>query len=156
MTKEGWQLVFVMLIFALILAGLTPSHPMFPRYSVVVGTVPLPPAKPLPCLLYRGWSYPKTLEGVASWYGHREEGNRTASGEVFYRVGWTAATRCFPLGVFAKVTNLENGRWCLVWLNDRGPYINGRILDVSEAVAKHLRMHRQGLTKVQVKVVLNI
>lgn len=150
MTKEGQRFSIVIPCCVLISLGITLFFSPGPPVAVV-GITPLPASQPSPFFLHKGCLYPKVLEGTASWYGHMEEGNKTANGEVFYRAGFTAATNSLPMGVFAKVTNLENGRWCLVWINDRGPFIKGRILDVSEAVAKHLRMHHRGLSKVRIK-----
>jgi rare lipoprotein A (peptidoglycan hydrolase) len=128
---------------------------------VVLGTIVpkltptlLPAARTLPLWTHGGGYYPMTITGTASWYGHREEGNRTASGEVFRREGFTAACNLLPLGTYAVVTNVQNGRRTIVLINDRGPFIDGRIIDVSEGVARHLGMHGKGLERVEVRVIL--
>src|SRR5688500_11069556 len=76
--------------------------------------------------------------GVASWYGPGFHGKRTASGERFDQNDLTAAHRKLPLGSEVKVTNLENGRSIIVAINDRGPYIKGRVIDLSKAAARRL------------------
>jgi rare lipoprotein A len=92
-------------------------------------------------------------EGVASWYGDIEQGRKTASGEIFDRAGYTAASRLLPLGSFVIVENLSNNNKVVVKVNDRGPYIDGRLIDVSEAAAKLLGFHKKGIEKVRVTVI---
>lgn len=87
--------------------------------------------------------------GIASWYG---EPQRTASGERFNPNHLTAAHRRLPLGTRVRVTNLANNRSTVVRINDRGPYIKGRILDLSTAAARELAMINSGLAKVRVEV----
>lgn len=91
--------------------------------------------------------------GVASWYGEERQGNLTANGEVFDMNGLTAAHRDFPMGTKVKVTNLLNRKSVTLRINDRGPGIRGRIIDVSMAAAKSLGFLRSGLVTVQVEVV---
>ena len=91
--------------------------------------------------------------GVASYYGEKFHGRKTANGEVFNMYKLTAAHRVLPLGTIAKVTNLENGRWVVVKVNDRGPFIEGRILDLSFAAALELEMVKQGTAKVMIEIV---
>lgn len=88
--------------------------------------------------------------GTASYYGPGFHGRRTASGERFDRNAPTAAHRTLPLGTVARVTNLENGESETVTINDRGPYVGGRVIDVSEGVADRLGMRREGTAPVQV------
>jgi rare lipoprotein A len=90
--------------------------------------------------------------GVASWYGPGFQHRLTANGEVFRREKLTAASPSLPLPCIVKVTNLKNGRWLVVRVNDRGPYSSGRVLDVSERVASLLGFHDQGLAKVRIEV----
>ena len=91
--------------------------------------------------------------GLASWYGEECQGNLTASGEIFDMNGLTAAHRELPLGATIKVTNLRNSRSLVLRVNDRGPNISGRFLDVSMAAAKRLGFLGSGVTLVQVEVV---
>ena len=91
--------------------------------------------------------------GVASWYGERFHGRQAANGELFDMNSLTAAHRTIPLGSVVRVVNLENGKVVHVRINDRGPYVDGRILDLSRAAAGRLGMAEGGLSKVQVEVV---
>ena len=91
-------------------------------------------------------------QGVASWYGPGFHGRRTASGERFNQHGFTAAHKKLPLGTHVVVTNLRNGKKVEVEINDRGPYVRGRILDLSRAAAMHLGMQKTGVTPVRLEV----
>jgi rare lipoprotein A (peptidoglycan hydrolase) len=88
--------------------------------------------------------------GVASWYGGEFHGNRTASGDRFNQHAMTAAHRSLPLGTPVRVTNLENGRSVVVRVTDRGPFVHGRVIDVSQAAARSLGMVRSGTARVRV------
>ncbi len=90
-------------------------------------------------------------EGIASWYGPKFHGKRTASGEVFDMYRLTAAHPWLPFGTIVKVTNLENGLSVVVRINDRGPFVKGRIIDLSYAAAKKIRMLRRN-ARVRVEV----
>lgn len=89
--------------------------------------------------------------GVASWYGPGFNGRRTASGARFDQDRLTAAHRRLPLGSEVRVTNLENGRTIVVEINDRGPYVEGRVIDLSKAAAGRLGMVEDGLAKVRIE-----
>ncbi|WLG44133.1 MULTISPECIES: septal ring lytic transglycosylase RlpA family protein [Pseudomonas] len=93
--------------------------------------------------------YDKT--GLASYYGAKHHGKRTASGERFNQHGLTAAHRQLPFGTRVKITNLNNDRSCVVRINDRGPYSRGRLIDVSREAADQLGMLRSGTAKVRVQ-----
>ncbi len=90
--------------------------------------------------------------GIASWYGNQEQGRLTASGERFDARKLTAAHRTLPLDTKVKVTNLENGKSIEVKVNDRGPYIAGRVLDLSTQAAKLLGMEKEGLALVRIEI----
>ncbi len=90
--------------------------------------------------------------GVASWYGEECQGNLTASGEAFDMNGLTAAHWVYPLGTKIRVTNLNNNRSLTLRINDRGPGVAGRLLDVSKAAAQHLGFLTAGKTLVRIKV----
>jgi rare lipoprotein A len=90
--------------------------------------------------------------GTASWYGQWHHGKRTANGEIFDMHKLTAAHRTLPLGTEVKVTNLENGRTVEVLVNDRGPYIKGRVIDLSAKAAEVLDMKQEGLAEVKIEV----
>ncbi|HXZ01405.1 MAG TPA: septal ring lytic transglycosylase RlpA family protein [Stellaceae bacterium] len=91
--------------------------------------------------------------GIASWYGNQHQGRLTASGERFDERKLTAAHRTLPLDTKLKVTNLENGKSVEVKVNDRGPYIAGRVLDLSTQAAKMLGMDKEGLALVRIEIV---
>jgi len=90
--------------------------------------------------------------GVASWYGKKFHGNPTASGEIYDMYQLTAAHKTFPLGTYAMVTNVENNRSVEVKINDRGPFVKGRIIDLSYAAARSIDMVEKGTARVRVVV----
>jgi rare lipoprotein A len=91
--------------------------------------------------------------GVASWYGGQFHGKLAANGELFDKDALTAAHRTLPLGSMVRVVNLINGKHVRVRINDRGPYVNGRILDLSQAAAAQLGMVEGGLSVIQLEVI---
>jgi len=91
--------------------------------------------------------------GVASWYGEEFQGNTTANGEIYDLNGLTAAHPTLPFGTTVRVTNLSNRKNILLRINDRGPYIGRRLIDVSWAAAKRLGFVQSGTTRVRVEVV---
>lgn len=99
-------------------------------------------------------SNPRGEVGLASWYGEECHGNLTASGEVFDMNGLTAAHWDYPFGTKLRVTNLRNKRQVIVRINDRGPGIEGRIIDLSMEAARQLGYMGAGLATVQLEVVL--
>jgi len=90
--------------------------------------------------------------GIASWYGDHEAGQVTASGAVFHPDALTAAHRWLPLGSKVKVTRLGTKRSTIVTINDRGPYVGGRLIDLSPAAARQLAMVDKGLARVRIDV----
>lgn len=90
-------------------------------------------------------------EGLASWYGPGFHGNATANGEVFDQEALTAAHPSLPLPSLARVTRLDTGRSVLVRVNDRGPYVDGRIIDLSRAAAAELGFLHDGVAAVRVE-----
>lgn len=99
-----------------------------------------------------GGALPGVQDGIASWYGNEYHGRLTASGEVFDQEAMTAAHRNYPFGTRVRVTNLKNRRSVLVRINDRGPFIRGRIIDLSRGAARELNMLRDGIVPVRVEV----
>ena len=93
----------------------------------------------------------KATRGQASWYGPGFHGKKTASGEIFDQGKLTAAHKTLPLGTKAKVTNLENGNTVEVEINDRGPYVGQRVIDLSRAAANALGFVESGLTLVRIE-----
>jgi rare lipoprotein A len=93
-----------------------------------------------------------TLEGVASYYADQYHGRQTSNGEVFDMNALTAAHRTFPFGSMVRVTNLENRKSVVVRVNDRGPFVDGRIIDLSLAAAKELDLIQKGTARVRLEV----
>jgi rare lipoprotein A len=95
----------------------------------------------------------KVYRGKASWYGGKWHGRPTASGEPYNQRALTAAHRFLPFGTIVRVTNLRNKKSIRVRINDRGPFVKGRIIDVSRRAARHLRMLQAGVVPVKIQVV---
>ena len=140
------------LLMALLLSGcavvgrLYPSEPTVGLYKV--GN---------PYQINGSWYYPsEDFEydevGVSSWYGDDFHGKPTANGEIFNKNALTAAHKTLPLPSIVRVTNLENKKSVILRINDRGPFVNDRLIDVSHAAALALGFRDSGLTKVRVKV----
>lgn len=91
--------------------------------------------------------------GIASWYGPGFHAERTSSGEPYDMYAMTAAHKTLPIPVYARVTNLENGRSIVVRINDRGPFVGDRIIDLSYTAAHKLDMTRKGTALVEVRVI---
>ena len=123
-------------------AGATPSCSHHGRPACRASTRPVHPGRPSKVV--------HAERGEASWYGPRFAGKRTASGERFDPRRLTAAHPALPLGARAMVTNLENGRQVEVRITDRGPYADGRAIDLSEAAAKELGMVEDGTAPVRI------
>lgn len=90
-------------------------------------------------------------EGVASWYGRKFHGRRTSSGETYDMYRMSAAHRALPLPTYVRVTNLENGRSAVVRVNDRGPFVDDRLIDLSYAAATRLGVVGHGTARVRVR-----
>jgi peptidoglycan lytic transglycosylase len=102
------------------------------------------------------WYVPREVaqydrSGIASWYGEAFHGRRTANGEIYDMNALTAGHPTLPLPSYAYVTNLDNGRTILVRINDRGPYVNDRLIDLSRRSASELGYTRHGLARVRVR-----
>ncbi len=93
---------------------------------------------------------PRVQIGIASWYGAAFAGRKTTSGQLFNPQLLTAASRTLPLGSIVRVTDLRNGRQVMVLVNDRGPFIGHRIIDLSRAAARALHMLGRGVARVRV------
>jgi rare lipoprotein A len=107
---------------------------------------PIPPSEAV-----AGWSE----DGLASWYGGDDgfEGKPTASGEIYDSSKMTAAHRDLPLGTVVRVTNLDNGKSVEVRVNDRGPFIHGRVIDLSQEAARRLDLIGPGVGPVRIVIV---
>ncbi|WP_439505189.1 septal ring lytic transglycosylase RlpA family protein [Sediminibacterium sp.] len=89
--------------------------------------------------------------GVASYYADKYDGRKTSNGEIFRQRKLTAAHKTLPFGTKVKVTNLSNGQSVKVRINDRGPFIQGRIIDLSKKAAKKIDLVNTGVTKVTIR-----
>jgi len=103
------------------------------------------------------WYYPKEdydhdETGIASWYGTKFHGRRTANGEIYDMNSLTAAHRTLPMPSYVRVTNLENGRSIVLRVNDRGPFAHSRVIDVSRRASQLLGFQRKGTAKVRVQI----
>ena len=90
--------------------------------------------------------------GIASWYGPGFDGNHTANGEIYDMNGISAAHKTLPFGTIVKVVELSTGRSVVVRINDRGPFIEGRIIDLSKGAAEKLGIVDKGITKVGLRI----
>jgi rare lipoprotein A len=135
-------------------AGLWPKLPAMPRSQIVVVALEPPPAPPWARVSIdtEAFATPSPDQtGVASWYGDEWQGRITASGKPFDDSKLTAAHRTLPLNTRVRVTNLKTGRSVEVTITDRGPYIGGRVIDLSKAAAKQLGMVKEGLVPVRIQ-----
>lgn len=122
-----------------------------PRYTSGVPTVKKP-GKTSAVKMKRG-NYRRKFEGVSSYYGKDFHGKLTANGEVFDMYGLTAAHKTLPLNTIVKVTNLSNNKSLILRINDRGPYVEGRILDCSYGAAKKLGFLQEGTASVEIEII---
>ncbi|MBN1931108.1 MAG: septal ring lytic transglycosylase RlpA family protein [Desulfobacterales bacterium] len=88
--------------------------------------------------------------GIASWYGKKFHGKKTSSGEVYNMYAMTAAHKTLPLGTYVRVHNLNNGKKIEVRINDRGPFVRGRIIDLSQTAARELEIFETGTAPVEI------
>ncbi|HHK67129.1 hypothetical protein DRJ24_03430 [Candidatus Acetothermia bacterium] len=91
--------------------------------------------------------------GIASWYGPGFDGNYTANGEIYDMNGISAAHKTLPFGTIVRVVDLETGRSVVVRINDRGPFVEGRIIDLSKGAAERLGIIDKGITKVGLRII---
>lgn len=105
------------------------------------------------------WYYPtqvkvgKTFDGIASWYGPNFHAKATSNGETYNMHAHTAASKTLPMNTIVKVFNKDNGKTTIVRINDRGPFVDGRIIDLSNAAAKDIDMVQKGTAKVRIEVI---
>lgn len=152
-TGEANRLVMVFMLIALLHS--CSSSPRYTRGSgsVESGRRSSRPSKEIAVTKTPRLSYKQTWTGVASWYGEDFHGRLTANGETFDMYSMTAAHKTLPLGTVIKVTNLDNRKSCKVRVNDRGPYIEGRLIDLSYAAAKKLEFDHLGTARVKLQVI---
>jgi len=129
-----------------------------PKEAIKQGRVKMAPyvvngKRYVPISLKKASTYEE--KGIASWYGYetrkQKGGHMTANGEAFDPDGLNAAHKYLPLPSYVKVTNLENGKSIILRVNDRGPFVDNRIIDLSAGAAKKLGYHKKGTTKVKVE-----
>lgn len=143
------------LVRVLFLAGLaffwTSCHH---RAPVIVPPAAPPSPVPPSAARHRHTTPPAPIvqgqEGIASWYGHPFDGRRTADGEIYDMHAMTAAHRTLPFGTMVRVHDLENGHSVVVRINDRGPFVPGRIIDLSYAAAQAMHMSGTALVRLQI------
>lgn len=153
----------VLAVLGLVLSGCQQPQP---NRNVTASEAAPPVLEPAPRAYKLGrpyqignaWYYPKAdynydETGIASWYGPGFHGKPTANGEAFDQNALTAAHRTLPMPSMVRVTNLDNGRSLKVRINDRGPFKNGRIIDLSRRAADLLGFRRRGTAKVRVEIV---
>jgi rare lipoprotein A len=167
--RHFWKVIIVCLI---VLGALWIAPKISRQEPVLPAPMPVPAPAPIPAPLERSTKevvplqqHPnpapevkqaamklKTVKGKASFYGGRFHGGPTASGERYDQNSFTAAHRTLPMGTRVKVKNLRNGREVVVRINNRGPYVKGRIIDLSSRAAKDLRMTGAGVVPVEMTV----
>ena len=124
---------------------LTPAEIREVSFPVPAAILPPPKLKPVPSVV-------RVLTGEASWYGPGFYGNRTASGEIYRPGTMTAAHRTLPFGTKVRVTNLWNGRTAVIRINDRGPFLDHRVIDLGHGAASHLGLTASGIAQVKLEV----
>jgi rare lipoprotein A len=133
------------IVLALVIGGCAQPRPE--------STTPAPIPPPVVAVATPALAAPRVVQtGVASWYGRAHHGKQTASGEAFDMNALTAAHRSLPLGTRVRVTNVANGRAVDVRINDRGPAIRGRIIDLSYGAAHALGAVGDGVFRVRIAV----
>ena len=146
--QKLWILIGLSLVFAACSKSYVPPAPVPPGLK-----------SQRPYYINGIWYYPLPSaegyveEGLASWYGPNFHGKPTSCGEPYNMWADTAAHKTLPLGTYVKVTNLDNGRSTILRINDRGPFVPGRIIDLSAKGAEDLGCRMKGLTRVRVEAV---
>ena len=129
---------------------------LIPACTKSIAPTPTTPEKPKPYRVGNTWYQPVSdakgfkARGIASWYGKKFHGRKTSSGEIYNMYAVTAAHKTLPLGTHLSVTNLNNNQKVIVRVNDRGPFVRGRIIDLSYAAAKKLEMISAGTAPVEI------
>jgi rare lipoprotein A len=146
----GYRFIVIFVLFIFFICGCVSSPP---------APQPPPPGKPgypKPYKVLGNWYQPLPhsdgfrQRGVASWYGRDFHGKKTSNGEPYNMYAMTAAHKTLPLGTYARVHNLENNRSVVVRINDRGPFVRGRVIDLSFAAARDIGIVDSGTARVEV------
>ncbi|MFZ0219601.1 MAG: septal ring lytic transglycosylase RlpA family protein [Candidatus Aquirickettsiella sp.] len=165
-------ILFILLIFSLAACSTTRNNHRYhlrqdkaPNFKINAKRIPnaVPKAKPLSkrgnpksyVIFGRRYYVMKSAKGyhargIASWYGMKFHDFQTSNGEIYNAAGMTAAHKTLPLPTYLQVTNLRNGKKVIVKVNDRGPFVNNRLLDLSYAAAKKLNMTGTGTAPVSI------
>jgi rare lipoprotein A len=144
--KNVWNF-FLVFVTSLVLSSCA-SSPRFTKERYAE-----PKIKPSKSAPVNSTGKATTYTGIASYYAHDFHGKKTANGEIFDMHQFTAAHRSFPFNTKVRVTNLDNGKTCIVRVNDRGPFKLERIMDLSLGAAEALDMMKIGTANVQLEVV---
>lgn len=149
-----FPLVIAIMISLLAIAGCANRTPTARAPAPAPSAQPSPPSGPPPAV-ERGPAVPGEYveEGVASWYGAPFHGRRTSNGEKYDMREMTAAHRTLPFGAVVRVTNLRNGKQTEVRINDRGPFVANRVIDLSEAAAQAIEMVGPGTAPVRLEII---
>jgi rare lipoprotein A len=129
---------------------------LIPACTKSIAPTPARPEKPKPYRVGNTWYQPVSdakgfkARGIASWYGKKFHGRKTSSGEIYNMYAMTAAHKTLPLGTHLSVTNLNNDQKVIVRVNDRGPFVRGRIIDLSYTAAKKLDIISVGTAPVEI------
>ncbi|MBD5165648.1 septal ring lytic transglycosylase RlpA family protein [Helicobacter sp.] len=136
-----------------------PATPATPDYGVMNTSKQAHKATMKPYKVNGKWYYPtnvalgETYDGIASWYGPKFHGKKTSNGETYSMYAHTAAHKTLPMNTIVRVTNKENGKTTIVRINDRGPFVAGRIIDLSNSAAKDIDMVGKGTAPVRLEVI---
>ena len=141
--------IIVLIIYFTLISGCANS----PRYRTGPVTPRKTKQKPPSLKTVSKENYRRVITGVSSFYAEDFHGKLTANGEIYDMYGLTAAHKTLPLNTVARVTNMENDKSIILRINDRGPYVAGRILDCSYGAALKLGFIAQGTTKVKIDII---
>ena len=146
----GYRFVVILALFTLFIYGCSTGT------SRTHTPPPSKPGYPKPYKVFGKWYQPLPhsddfrQRGVASWYGRDFHGKKTSNGEIYNMYAMTAAHKTLPLGTYVRVHNLENNRSVIVRINDRGPFVRGRVIDLSYTAAKDIGIVGPGTARVEV------
>lgn len=146
--SKPWRLLIVFVISLLVAAGC--AHRTYTTRAPVPPPAQPSPTAPAPPIAAQPGQYVE--EGIASWYGAPFNGHRTSNGEIYDMRGFTAAHRTLPFGTVVRVTNLQNGLQTEVRINDRGPFVSNRVIDLSLSAAQSLQMVGPGTARVRIEL----
>tara|TARA_B100001113_G_C20822605_1_gene497438 strand:- start:144 stop:638 length:495 start_codon:yes stop_codon:yes gene_type:complete len=150
-THNSYNIIFIFLLCPIIIINCSSS----PRYNTGSYNKPSSSKSNNPAKLITNGNnkHRKVMKGISSFYAEDFHGKLTANGEVYDMYGLTAAHKTLPLNTIVRVTNIANNKSLILRINDRGPYVKGRILDCSYGAAKKLGFVNDGTTKVKIEVI---